>query len=86
MKYELYHLKSAPVKKNPAYPCGKARYRSKKDAQTKMNEMNGYTKKADRKLKIYPCGKCKGWHMSKIKNYFDGRKENNHRSRHSDQD
>lgn len=49
------------------YSCGKSRYPTKKDAQTKLNSMGGYGRKSGKKLKIYPCPSCKGWHLSKIK-------------------
>lgn len=64
--------------------CNKVRYPSKKDAQTKLNSMRGFGRKSGKKLRIYPCPNCKGWHLSHIK--YHGRQKDNHGSRNTDED
>jgi hypothetical protein len=57
-------IKQPPIKKAK---CNKAIFPNKKEAEFKINFLNalGVGKKKNKAgLRAYPCGKCKGWHLT----------------------
>lgn len=66
---ELYTPQGKPRKVNTIkhVKCNKAVFKAKKEAEFKINFLNnmGIGKKKDKSgLRAYPCGKCKGWHLT----------------------
>lgn len=45
--------------------CGKVRYESKRQAATVRNAVMRRHNRRVKRLRIYPCANCGGWHLTK---------------------